>query len=71
MSHENQQYSWKNQKYDSNPQGVGDVEGEQALSISTIRCWIAIFKDGEEEIKDKACFGHPCKAVTSGKNCQG
>ena len=44
-----------------------NVEGEQALSTSTIRRWIATFKDGEEEIKDKARSGRPREAVTSEK----
>ena len=48
-----------------------NVEGKQALSISTIRRWIAIFKDGEEEIKDKARFGRPRKANDIRQNCQG
>ena len=43
-----------------------NVEGEQALSISTIRRWIAIFKDREEEIKDKARFGRQKKLPSSG-----
>ena len=37
------------------------------MSISTIRRWIATFKDGEEEIKDKARSGRPREAVTSEK----
>jgi len=44
---------------------VVNVEGEQALSISTIGCWIAIFKTGEEEIKDKARFGRQKKLPRS------
>ena len=44
-----------------------NVKGEQALSISTIRRWIVTFKDGEEEIKDKARSGRPREAVTSEK----
>jgi len=44
-----------------------DVEGEQALSISKIRRWIATFKDGEEEIKNKARSGRPHEASTSEK----
>ena len=37
------------------------------MSISTIRRWIVTFKDGEEEIKDKARSGRPREAVTSEK----
>ena len=44
-----------------------NVEEEQVLSISTIRRWIATFKGGEEEIKDKARSGRPREAVTSEK----
>ena len=44
-----------------------NIEGGQALSISTIRRWIATFKDGEEEIKDKACSGRSREAVTTEK----
>ncbi|CAG8682869.1 8264_t:CDS:1, partial [Ambispora leptoticha] len=44
-----------------------NVKGEQALSISIIRCWIAIFKNGEEEIKDNAFSEHLHEAVTSEK----
>jgi len=36
-----------------------NVKREQALSISTTRHWIATFKDGEEEIKDKARSRRP------------
>ncbi|CAG8774210.1 9661_t:CDS:1, partial [Ambispora leptoticha] len=33
----------------------------------TIRCWIAMFKNEEEEIKDNTYSGHPHKVVTSEK----
>ena len=39
------------------------VEGEQALSTSTIRRWIATLKDKQEEIKDKARSGRTREAV--------
>ena len=69
MSRENQRYfifvSWKNGRNATQiHEELVNVEGEQALSISTID---AIFKDGEEEIKDKARFGRPREAVTSEK----
>ena len=44
-----------------------NVEEEQVLLSIRIRHWIAIFKDGEEEIKDKARFGRPREAATSEK----
>ena len=69
MSRENQRYfifaSWKNATQIH--EELVNVEGGQALSISTIRRWIATFKDGEEEIKDKARSGRPREAVTSEK----
>ena len=55
------------QKCDSNSRRVGECRREQALSFSTNRRWIATFKDGEEEIKDKARSGRPREAVTSEK----
>ena len=72
MSRENQRYfifaSWKNGRNATQiHEELVNVEGEQALSISTIRRWIATFKDGEEEIKDKARSGRPREAVTSEK----
>ncbi|CAG8586000.1 11560_t:CDS:1, partial [Ambispora leptoticha] len=44
-----------------------NVEGEQALSISIIRCWIAMFKNREEEIKDNAHSGCSHEVVISEK----
>jgi len=77
MSRENQQYfifaSWKNSgnECESDPRRVGErVEREQALPISTIRRWIAIFKDEEEEIKDKA-FWTSSRSSDVRENCQG
>src|SRR5438128_3224849 len=72
MSRENQRYfifaSWKNGRNATQiHEELVNVEGEQALTISTIRHWIATFKDGEEEIKDKAHSGHPHEAVMSEK----
>ena len=69
MSRENQRYfifaSWKNGRNATQiHEELVNVEGEQALSISTIRCWIATFKDREE---DKARSGRPREAVTSEK----
>ena len=72
MNRENQCYfifaSWK---VGRNATQIHDelviVEGEQALSISTVRRWIAAFKDGEEEILDKPRSGRPCEAVTPDK----
>ena len=57
MSRENQRYfifaSWKNGRNATQiHEELVNVEGEQALSISTILGrWIAIFKGGEGEIK--------------------
>ena len=72
MSRENQRYfifaSWKNGRNATQiHEELVNVEGEQALSISTIRRRIAMFKGGEEEIKDKARSGRPREAVTSEK----
>jgi len=70
MSRENQRYfifaSWKNGRNATQiHEELVNVEGGQALSISTVRRWIATFTDGEEEIKDKARSGRPREAVTS------
>ena len=60
--------SWKNGRNVTQiHEELVNVKGEQALSISTIRRWIVTFKDGEEEIKDKARSGRPREAVTSEK----
>ena len=72
MSRKDQRYfifaSWKNGRNVTQiHEELVNVKGEQALSNSTIRRWIVTFKDGEEEIKDKARFGRPREAVTSEK----
>ena len=60
MSRENQRYfifaSWKNGRNATEiHEELVNLEGEQALStcISTIRRWIATFRDGEEELKTR------------------
>ena len=72
MSRKDQRYfifaSWKNGRNVTQiHEELVNVKGEQALSISTIRRWIVIFKNGEDEIKDKARFGCPREAVMSEK----
>ena len=72
MSHENQWYfifaSWKNGRNAKQiHEELVNVEGEQAFSISSVKRWIATFKDGEEQILDKPRSGHPCEAVTPKK----
>jgi histone-lysine N-methyltransferase SETMAR len=70
MSNENQRYyvfvSWKNGR-DANKiyEELSNAEGERALSIVTIRRWIAKFKDGETNFEDKPRSGRPREAVTS------
>ncbi|CAG8509995.1 23611_t:CDS:2 [Racocetra persica] len=70
MSYKNQWYLifvvWKNNKEASQIyQELVNAEGGQALSIHTIRCWIASFNNGEKDVKNKSQFGHSCKAVTT------
>ena len=40
------------------------AEGVKALHLSTIYCWIEAFEHGQQSIKDEACSGQPCEAVT-------
>jgi histone-lysine N-methyltransferase SETMAR len=71
MNLEHQRYytfvSWKNgrtaiQIHDE----LVNAEGEEALSLRTIRRWISAFKNGDESISDKTRSGRPCEAVTPG-----
>jgi histone-lysine N-methyltransferase SETMAR len=69
MSREQQRYyifvSWKNGREPAQIHNeLVNAEGEQALSLSTVRRWIHAFEDGDESISDKACSGRPCEAVT-------
>ena len=71
MNNEYQRYyvfvSWKNGRDATKIyEELSNAEGEQALSIVTIRWWIVKFKDGETSIDDKPHSGCPCEAVTSG-----
>src|SRR5438128_1052998 len=40
------------------------AEGDKALSLSTIYRWIEAFEHGQQSVKDEACNGRLCKAVT-------
>ena len=69
MSEENQRYyifvSWKNGREAAKiHEELVNAEGEQALTLSTIRRWIAKFKGGETDIHDKPRSGRPREAVT-------
>ena len=72
MTHENQRYfiyaSWK---VGRNATQIHDelviVEGEEALSLSTVRRRIAAFEAGEEQIVDRPRSGRPREAVTPEK----
>lgn len=69
MSEENQRYyifvSWKNGREAVKiHEELVNAEGEQALTLSTVRRWIAKFKGGETDIHDKPRSGRPREAVT-------
>jgi [histone H3]-lysine36 N-dimethyltransferase SETMAR len=72
MNQENQRYyifvSWKN-GHDATKihEELINAEGEHALSLSTVRRWIAKFKDGETQVNDKPRSGRPREAVTQEK----
>ena len=72
MSNENQRFyafvSWKN-GHDATQihNELANAVGEQALSVVTIRRWIAKYKDGETDFEVKPRSGRPCEAVTSEK----
>ena len=72
MIHENQRYFiygfWKvgrNATQIHNELVI--IEGEQALSLSTVRRRTAAFEEGEEQIVDRPRSGRPCEAVTPEK----
>jgi transposase len=70
MSNENQRFhifvSWKNGRSATQiHEELVNAIGEEALSISTVKRWIAAFKDGETDFKDKPRSGRPREAVTS------
>jgi len=68
MSEESQRYyifvSWKN-GYEATKihENLVNAEGEQALTLSTVRRWIAKFKGGETDIHDKLRSGRPRETV--------
>lgn len=72
MNNENQRFyifvSWKNGRdaTEIHDELVNAI-GEQALSIVTIRRWVAKYKDGEIDFDDKPRSGRPREAVTSEK----
>ena len=70
MNNEYQRYyvfvSWKNGRDAAKiHEELSKAEGERALSIVTIRRWIAKFKDGETSVDEKPRSGRPCEAVMS------
>jgi len=72
MSQENQRYyifvSWKDGRDATKiHEGLVNAEGEHALSLSTVRRWIAKFKDGETQVDDRPRSGRPREAVTQEK----
>ena len=71
MSRENRRYfiivSWKNGNAIQIHEKLVNVEGDQALSIATFRCWIVAFKGGEKGIRDKPHTGRPCEEMTTEK----
>ncbi|CAG8855173.1 1542_t:CDS:1, partial [Gigaspora margarita] len=69
MSCENQYYliyvGWKNGKEVTQiHQELVIAEGDHALSVSTIHCWIKLFSSGKKDCKDKPRSGCPREAVT-------
>ena len=69
MSAENQRYfilvSWKNGRDATKiHEELVNFEGEQALTLSTVRRWIAKFKAGEISVDDKPRSGRPRESVT-------
>ena len=69
MSREQQRYyifvSWKNGRKPTEIHNeLVNAEGEQALSLLTVRRWVHAFEDGNESIFDKARSGRSCEAVT-------
>ena len=72
MSQENQRYyifvSWKNGRDATKiHEELVNAEGEHALSLSTVRRWVAKFKDGETQVDDRPRSGRPREAVTQEK----
>jgi histone-lysine N-methyltransferase SETMAR len=72
MNNEKQRFyifvSWKNGRDATEIHNeLVNAVGEQALSIPTIRRWIAKYKDGEIDFDDKPRSGRPREAVTSEK----
>ena len=72
MSQENQRYyifiSWKN-GHDATKihEELVNAEGEHALSLSTVRRWVAKFKDRETQVDDwMSSQGNDTR-----KNCKG
>ena len=68
-THENQRcYTFVEQKNGSTAAEIHQklvvAEGDQALSLRTIHCWIEAFELGKQSVKDKAHSGYPCEAVT-------
>src|SRR5438128_2055042 len=65
MSKENQRFhifvSWKNSREATK---IHEELGEQALTLRTVRHWIAKFKGDETDIQDKPRSGWPHEAVT-------
>jgi hypothetical protein len=42
-----------------------NVNGHQAVDVSTVRGWVARFSSGDSDVKDKPRSGRPCTAVTA------
>ena len=66
---ENQHYyifvEWKNGSTAAEiHQKLVVAEGDQALSLRTIHCWIEAFELGKQSVKDEARSGRPHEAVT-------
>jgi hypothetical protein len=47
------------------PRRLRGLYGEDALNVSSIRCWVRRFKDGEQDIGDRPSSGRPASTATT------
>jgi hypothetical protein len=41
-----------------------NICGDQTVDVSSVKQWVACFRSGDSDMKDKPCSGRPCTAVT-------